>query len=237
VPYLMRVHKGRAVNHYLPEPMFPIATARAWNARFEAAQGAAARAPSQSGSFAEWVLQESTAELGRIGTVPHDRVLRARDHWLARKSHQARDLQAVHAILQGQEGGTSFRTSTVWIGAVDPAHATMVPPPADRVARLIDDALPILVDARICPLLSALLFYTRLLHIHPYLDGNGRLARLVLLSHLQARGIPLRVGVAVLEQIAQGRGHEWLFENYNLCATEDWDPLLAYLLRACAIQG
>jgi Fic family protein len=75
-----------------------------------------------------------------------------------------------------------FRTSQVWIGGHRPDEATFVPPPATHLAdcwadleRYIND-VPEATD----PLIKAALSHVQFETIHPFLDGNGRLGRLLI---------------------------------------------------------
>ena len=94
-------------------------------------------------------------------------------------------------LMRGARGKNKqpdeMRRSQVWIGGARPGNAAFVPPPADRVRDLLadleryihaDDALP--------KLLRIAAAHAQFETIHPYLDGNGRLGRMLialLLSH------------------------------------------------------
>lgn len=89
-------------------------------------------------------------------------------------------------LLAESRGGTKspgeFRRSQNWVGGTRPGNATFVPPPADRVIDCLselekylhnkDDKLPLLVRTA--------LIHHQFETIHPFLDGNGRLGRLLI---------------------------------------------------------
>jgi Fic family protein len=101
----------------------------------------------------------------------------------------------MHAILMrgrrgaGKQPGT-FRTSQNWIGGTRPGNAAFVPPPAQDVVALMGQAevwlhgkghdLPLLVRAA--------LLHVQFETIHPFIDGNGRLGRLLVTLLLCAEG-------------------------------------------------
>jgi Fic family protein len=97
-------------------------------------------------------------------------------------------------MLRGGRGASkqpgAFRTSQNWIGGTRPGNATFVPPPAQEVVALMGQAevwlhgkgheLPLLVRAA--------LLHVQFETIHPFLDGNGRLGRLLVTLLLCAEG-------------------------------------------------
>jgi Fic family protein len=87
------------------------------------------------------------------------------------------------------------RRTQNWVGGTRPGNAAYVPPPPEEVTRLLgeletyihrDDSLP--------PLVRAGLVHVQFESIHPYLDGNGRVGRLLialLLEHWKLLSAPL----------------------------------------------
>jgi len=95
-------------------------------------------------------------------------------------------LCAVHKrLMQGARGSEkdpgAIRTSQNWIGGTRPGNARFVPPPPETVSDALaaleqwihsDDSLP--------PLVRAGLAHVQFETIHPFLDGNGRIGRLLI---------------------------------------------------------
>src|SRR5690349_13968709 len=75
-----------------------------------------------------------------------------------------------------------FRTSQNWIGGARPGVATFVPPPPHEVHECMAALEKFLHDQpeRTPTLLKAALGHVQFETIHPYLDGNGRLGRLLI---------------------------------------------------------
>jgi len=87
-----------------------------------------------------------------------------------------------------------LRRSQVWIGGTRPGNAAFVPPPANELANCLGSMERFLNDEpeMTPPLLKAALVHVQFESIHPFLDGNGRLGRLLIVLQLVADGI-LRV--------------------------------------------
>lgn len=84
-----------------------------------------------------------------------------------------------------------FRTSQNWIGGTRPGNAMFVPPPPDEVMRCLGDWERFVhADTPdIPPLIKAGLLHVQFETIHPFLDGNGRLGRLLITLFLCAKGM------------------------------------------------
>jgi Fic family protein len=143
----------------------------------------------------------------------------------------------MHAILlrggrgAGKQPGT-FRTSQNWIGGTRPGNAVFVPPPAQDVVALMGQAevwlhgkgheLPLLVRAA--------LLHVQFETIHPFLDGNGRLGRLLVTLLLCAEGA-LSAPVLYLSlylKTHRTRYYDLLTKVRSEGAWEDW---LAFFLE------
>lgn len=84
-----------------------------------------------------------------------------------------------------------FRTSQNWIGGTRPGNAMFVPPPPNEVMECLGD-WERFVHAEtpdIPPLIKAGLLHVQFETIHPFLDGNGRLGRLLITLFLCAEGV------------------------------------------------
>jgi len=105
------------------------------------------------------------------------------------------------------------RRSQNWIGGSRPGNAVFVPPPPGHVPDLLRD-LERYIHAgdKMAPLLRIGLVHVQFETIHPYLDGNGRLGRMLialLLDHWQLLRSPLLYLSLYLKQ-NQAAYYRWL---------------------------
>lgn len=99
----------------------------------------------------------------------------------------SRLIREVHAELLARGRGSDkdpgeFRRSQNWIGGTRPGNAVFVPPPHTAVADCVSDLERFLHDDRddLPVLIRAALAHVQFETIHPFLDGNGRVGRLLI---------------------------------------------------------
>ncbi len=104
-------------------------------------------------------------------------------------------VREIHAILLNQGRGSDktpgeFRTSQNWIGGSRPGNALYVPLPPERVMECMGELEKFLHEdhPEIPGLVKAALMHLQFETIHPFLDGNGRLGRLLVTFLLCANG-------------------------------------------------
>jgi Fic family protein len=137
------------------------------------------------------------AEIDEAPGVPVDDVtevsnyVAALDHGLTRLRGgfplSNRLLREMHGILLRSGRGAAkqpgaFRRSQNWIGGTRPGNAVFVPAPPDRIEELMAALEGFLHDMPVAapPLLKAALTHVQFETIHPFLDGNGRVGRLLI---------------------------------------------------------
>ena len=105
-------------------------------------------------------------------------------------------MREMHGVLLEQPRGRAktpgeFRRSQVWIGGTRPGNAAFVPPPANELPECLKQLERFLNDesAQTPPLLKAALAHVQFETIHPFLDGNGRIGRLLIVLQLVADGL------------------------------------------------
>jgi Fic family protein len=141
-------------------------------------------------------------------------------------------------LMKGVRGADKqpgeIRRSQNWIGGTRPGNATYVPPPPTEVPRLLgdleryihaEDPLPALVRAG--------LIHVQFETIHPYLDGNGRLGRLLVTLALEEWKL-LSQPLLYLSLYFKRRRDEY-YRLLNRVRTEgDWEAWTAFFLEGVA---
>lgn len=105
-------------------------------------------------------------------------------------------MKQMHKVLLSKGRGSGkmpgeFRTSQNWIGGTRPGNATHVPPPPNHLLRCMSDMEKFLnnIPHKYPTLLKVALSHVQFETIHPFLDGNGRIGRLLITILLCAEGI------------------------------------------------
>jgi Fic family protein len=124
-----------------------------------------------------------------------------------------------------------IRRSQNWIGGTRPGNARFVPPPPNYVADLLGDLESWLnSDNTIPTLVRAGLAHAQFETIHPYLDGNGRLGRLLITLCLQ-EWKQLSEPLLYLSSFFKLHRPEY-YERLSAIRTDgDWEGWLAYFLE------
>jgi Fic family protein len=137
-------------------------------------------------------------------------------------------------LMRGVRGADKqpgeLRRSQNWVGGSRPGNAVFVPPPPERVADLLGDLERYIhSEDDLAPLLRIALAHVQFETIHPYLDGNGRLGRMLialLFDHWSLLKSPLLYLSLYLKQ-NQAAYYRWL----SAVRTEgDWVGWLRFFL-------
>ncbi len=152
-------------------------------------------------------------------------------------------LREIHGVLLSKGRGSSkmpgdFRASQNWIGGTRPGNAAFVPPPhtaipdcmtaLERFFNAQDDGLPDLARAA----LAHVQFET----IHPFLDGNGRVGRLLITLLLYDAGV-LREPLLYLSLFF--KQHRTMYYDLlnRVRLTGDWESWLAFFLEGVRVTA
>ncbi len=192
-------------------------------------------------------------ELDEAPGVPLDDVVEVSNH-VAALHHGLERLRAgfplsnrlireIHGILLSRGRGSGkdpgeFRRSQNWIGGTRPGNAHFVPPPhtavedcmaaLERFLHAEGDGLPILARAG----LAHVQFET----IHPFLDGNGRVGRLLVTFLLCHAGV-LRQPLLYLSLYLKQRRAEYYALLDRVRREGDWEAWLAFFLEGVRVTA
>ena len=151
-------------------------------------------------------------------------------------------IREIHGVLLSRGRGSGkapgeFRRSQNWIGGSRPGNAAFVPPPhaavPDCMAALerffhLDDELPFLIRAG----LAHVQFET----IHPFLNGNGRVGRLLITLMLCNAGV-LRQPFLYLSLYFKEHRSDYYDLLNHVRRTGDWEAWLAFYLEGVRITA
>lgn len=143
-------------------------------------------------------------------------------------------------LMTGVRGGEAsktpgeFRTSQNWIGGPSPGSARFVPPPVSEMHHSLgeleeflhsDSGLPLLVRVG----LAHAFFET----IHPFLDGNGRVGRLLITFYLVHENV-LHEPILYLSIFFKRHRQEYYDRLQAVREKGDWEGWLAFFLEGVA---
>jgi Fic family protein len=108
-------------------------------------------------------------------------------------------IRELHRVLMRDGRGSAqapgeFRRSQNWIGGTRPGNALFVPPPPHEMLDALDNLERFLHDefGRTAPILKAGIAHAQFETIHPFLDGNGRVGRLLISLIMSTEGLLTR---------------------------------------------
>lgn len=147
-------------------------------------------------------------------------------------------LREIHGRLMQSGRGSEkspgdFRTSQNWIGGTRPGNAHYVPPPPHEVGTCMAALERFLHDEQTPVLVKAALVHVQFESIHPFLDGNGRLGRLLIALVLQQGGL---LGEPLLFLSLHFKRHRRLYYDLldRVRSDGDWEAWLDFFLEGVA---
>jgi Fic family protein len=147
-------------------------------------------------------------------------------------------IREIHDILLRKGRGSSkqpgaFRRSQNWIGGTRPGNALFVPPPPNELAGCLDNFEKFLHDDGLPTLVRAALAHVQFESIHPFLDGNGRLGRLLITLMLCADGA-LKAPMLYLSLYFKQRRQQYYDLLQDVRERGDWETWVEFFLTGVA---
>lgn len=168
--------------------------------------------------------------------------IRAMEHGLQRMREgfplSLRLIKEIHGLLlTGGRGGErapgEFRRTQNWIGGTRPGNARYVPPPANDVLSMMGSLEKFLHDdpAPTPILAKAALGHAQFESIHPFLDGNGRVGRLLVTLLLCAEGKVLSRPLLYLSLYLKENRDEYYTRLQRIRTDGEWEDWLRFFLE------
>ncbi len=186
-------------------------------------------------------VERSPADLREVGNY-----VVALEYGLARLKELPLSLRLVrelHAeLMAGVRGdyGTpgEFRRTQNWIGppGATLSTATYVPPPPEELMTCLDPWEKFLHDESLPPLVQIALIHYQFEAIHPFLDGNGRIGRLLITLFLVERQV-LPSPLLFLSAYFEATLGDYYDRLRGVQERAEWEAWLLYFLRGVASQS
>lgn len=148
--------------------------------------------------------------------------------------------EAHERLLTGVRGGSAtpgeFRRSQNWIGGSSPSDASFVPPPVAAMTEALDDLERFLHDRSLPLLIHLAMAHYQFEVVHPFLDGNGRLGRLLIPLVLIERGV-LPQPLLYLSVFFERNRNQYYDLLMATSRTGDLAPWIRFFLRGVAEQA
>lgn len=154
-------------------------------------------------------------------------------------------IKEVHEkLMRGVRGGNSqftpgeFRRSQNWIGPPGStlSGAKYVPPTPEELPECLSDFEKFLYDKTLPPLIHIALSHYQFEAIHPFLDGNGRVGRLLITLLLIEKGI-LTTPLLYLSAFFEATRGEYYRQLFRVSSHGSWNEWLIYFLNGVADQS
>lgn len=170
----------------------------------------------------------------------------ALEHGIARLKTLPLSLRFVRELhkklMTGVRGGHAtpgeFRQSQNWIGPPGStlAQATYVPPPHEEMLDHLSAWENFLHDETLPPLVQTALMHYQFEAIHPFLDGNGRVGRLLIILLLMQRNV-LPLPLLYLSAFFEATRRDYYESLRAVTERSAWEDWLLYFLNGVARQS
>ena len=150
-------------------------------------------------------------------------------------------LREVHGVLLAGSRGQNqfpgeFRRTQNWIGGTRPGNALFVPPPVDQLPQCLGDLEKFLHNSAFPTLIKAGLAHLQFETIHPFLDGNGRLGRLLIILMLCDQGLLRKPVLYMSLYLKQNRDRYYsLLQEVRQHGT--WETWLEFFLEGIVFSA
>ena len=143
--------------------------------------------------------------------------------------------EAHRRLMKGVRGENKtpgeFRLSQNWVGGIRPTDATFIPPPPHEMLKCLNDLeLYLHKEDDIPSLIRIAMVHVQFETIHPFLDGNGRIGRLLIALLLRQYGL-LQSPLLYVSLFFKKHRHEY-YELLNRVRTRgDWETWIDFFLK------
>jgi len=145
-------------------------------------------------------------------------------------------------LLNGVRGAGKqpgeLRRSQNWIAGTRPGNAVFVPPPPENVPQLLTDMERFIHDGvtDLPPMVKVALIHAQFETIHPFLDGNGRIGRLLIATLFEHWGL-LAEPLMYLSGYLKQHHAEYYRRLSNIRSEGDWEAWVTFFLEGVSVAA
>jgi Fic family protein len=145
-------------------------------------------------------------------------------------------------LLDGARGAGKqpgeLRRSQNWIGGTRPGNAAFVPPPPEQLPALLADIERFIHDdgTELPPMVRVALIHAQFETIHPFLDGNGRIGRLLIAALFEHWGL-LAEPLMYLSGYLKQHQAEYYRRLSAIRTDGDWEAWVTFFLEGVAVAA
>jgi Fic family protein len=145
-------------------------------------------------------------------------------------------------LLNGVRGAGKqpgeLRRSQNWIGGTRPGNAVFVPPPPENVPQLLTDMERFIHDGvtDLPPMVKVALIHAQFETIHPFLDGNGRIGRLLIATLFEHWGL-LAEPLMYLSGYLKKHQAEYYRRLSNIRTEGNWESWVTFFLEGVCVAA
>ena len=150
-------------------------------------------------------------------------------------------LSEIHSLLMRHDDSDRttpgrIRERTVLIGNSPPIQARFVPPPWNFVRELLENLEHYMEHDEEAPLIKLAIAHYQFETIHPFLDGNGRVGRILISAWLESQSI-LAAPMLYISAYFQQRQEEYYNRLLKVSTHGEWEEWILFFLDAVATQS
>lgn len=145
-------------------------------------------------------------------------------------------------LLNGVRGAGKqpgeLRRSQNWIGGTRPGNAVFVPPPPENVPQLLTNMERFIHEGvtDLPPMVKVALIHAQFETIHPFLDGNGRIGRLLIAALFEHWGL-LTEPLMYLSGYLKQHQAEYYRRLSNIRTEGDWEAWVTFFLEGVCVAA
>lgn len=144
----------------------------------------------------------------------------------------------LHGVRGSGKQPGELRRSQNWIGGTRPGNAVFVPPPPENVPQLLTDMERFIHDdaTNLPPMVKVALIHAQFETIHPFLDGNGRIGRLLIATLFEHWGL-LAEPLMYLSGYLKQHQADYYRRLSEIRTEGDWESWVTFFLEGVCVAA